>query len=265
MRFYPKLIAFDLDGTLLRSDKTISKRTLEQIRKLEQKNVKIVICTGRPIRSVLPIINDYSLFGLSISYNGAYIYDSGKSEEVKFFGMQKETVCSTIASVKSMFPQAMAAIELRKGWYTEADYYHFRKLRSELMSEPNGIGKLTDFIDEKVLKLLFRHPTKNSKELAKALVNLNVHGTWSFESLLEVSGKNVTKANALRWLAAKNKINPIDIAAFGDQNNDKEMLSWAGFGVAMGNAVPEAKQAADFITTSNDDEGIAEVLEKWLA
>ena len=265
MRFYPKLIAFDLDGTLLQSDKTISSRTLELISKFKQKGVIIVICTGRPIRSAMPVIEQYSLHGLSISYNGAYIFDSNKNEELTFFGMPKETVCNTITHVKSKFPKAMAAIELRNGWYTETEYYRFRKLRSELMSEPNGIGNLADFIDEKVMKLLFRHPTKNSKELAKALKNLNVHGTWSFESLLEVSGKNVNKANALRWLADKYKIKAKYIAAFGDQNNDKEMLSWAGFGVAMGNAVKEAKQAANFVAKSNDDEGIAEVLEMWLS
>ena len=82
--------------------------------------------------------------------------------------------------------------------------------------------------------------------------------------MLEVSAEGVTKANALKWLCAEWAIPAERVAAFGDQNNDKEMLEWAGLGVAMGNAVPEAKEAADLVTTSNDEDGVALVLERWL-
>lgn len=259
----PKLIAFDLDGTLLKSDKTVSKRTILEINRLKGLGTKIVICTGRPKRTAENVIKDLGLTEFAIMYNGAFIYNFQKEKEINCFGMSKEIVCHTIDTVKQHYPKAMAAIETRDGWYTDSQYYKYRKLRSELLVEPTGVGNLENFITGNVIKLLFRHPNRISSELATALSSLDVHGTWSFDGLLEVSNKDVTKANALRWLAQKLNIKAKDSAAFGDQNNDKEMLAWAGYGVAMDNAVAEAKEAADFITSSNDDEGISTVLKTW--
>ncbi len=259
----PKLIAFDLDGTLLKSDKTVSEQSILEINRLKDLGTKIVICTGRPKRTAENIIKDLGLTEFAIMYNGAFIYDFQKELEINCFGMTKEIVCHTIDTVQRHFPEAMAAIETRDGWYTDPQYYKYRKLRSELFLEPTGVGNLESFITGNVIKLLFRHPNKVSSELATALSGLDVHGTWSFDGLLEVSNKNVTKANALRWLAKNLNIKAKDIAAFGDQNNDKEMLAWAAYGVAMDNAVPEAKEVANFVTSSNDDEGISKVLKKW--
>ncbi|HHO56781.1 MAG TPA: HAD family phosphatase, partial [Trueperaceae bacterium] len=248
----PKLIAFDLDGTLLKTDKSVSDKTIFEISRLKDLGTKVVICTGRPKRTAEPVIKKLGLTEYAIMYNGAFLYSFKNEKEITCFGMNKLRVDQTISKVQEKFPEAMAAIETRDGWYTDPDYYKFRKLRSELSSEPTGVGNLADFITGDVIKLLFRHPHKKSSELATALTGLDVHGTWSFDSLLEVSGKNVTKANALRWLCNELNIAAKDVAAFGDQNNDKEMLAWAGFGVAVDNAVPEAKAVADFVTKSND-------------
>lgn len=260
----PKLIALDLDGTLLNSDKVASPRTRHAISNLRDKGTQVVICTGRPARTAQAVAEALDLSDQVILYNGALIYNFEKEAALQSFEMDKACTLRAIQVMREAHPEAMAAIEVPQGWYTEEAYYEARKLNSELKVDPTGVGELAGFIQTGVVKLLFRHPTETAPVMSQALKDEPVHTTWSFSSLLEVSAQGVNKARALEWVAASHNISANEVAAFGDQHNDKEMLRWAGLGVAMGNAEDHVKASADSVTDSNDEDGVAKVLETWL-
>ncbi len=260
----PRLLALDLDGTLLTSAGKVSPRTRRALLELAARGVRLLVCTGRPYRTAEPILSHLELKGYAALSNGALLYDLASARVAQHFPLEKSVVLAALKAMRRAHPEACAAVETVDGWFTEPAYYARRVLRSEFQSEPTGVGDLAELVQGPVIKLLFRHPEATSALLAEALAGHPVHPTWAFADLLEVSAAGVTKANALRWLCAEWEIPAAAVAAFGDQNNDKEMLAWAGLGVAMGNAAPEAKKAADFVTTSNDEDGVALVLERWL-
>lgn len=260
----PQLVALDLDGTLLTSRGEIGPRTRRALQGLRARGTELLICTGRPHRTALPVLSQLELSGMAALSNGALLYDVGAARVIRHFAIGREALLSALAAMRQCFPGATAAVETVEGWFTEPAYHAQRVLQSELATEPSGIGDLAEVIEGPVIKLLFRHPELSAPALATALAGLPLHPTWAFMHLLEVSAAGVNKASALRWLAGELGIPPEAVVAFGDQNNDKEMLSWAGLGVAMGNAAAETRAAADLVTASNDEEGIALVLERWL-
>ena len=114
------------------------------------------------------------------------------------------------------------------------------------------------------MKLHFRHNTIDAISLSKALENLPVYMTWHENILLEVMSEGVNKKAAVEKIATDLGIAQSETAAFGDEHNDMQMLSWVGYSVAMGNGNPDVQALADFVTSSNVDDGVAEVLESWL-
>lgn len=260
----PRLVALDLDGTLLTSRGEVGPRTRRALQGLRARGTELLICTGRPHRTALPVLAQLELSGMAALSNGALLYDVGAGRARRHFAIARETLLSALAAMRRRFPDVAAAVETVEGWYTEPAYHARRVLQSELATEPSGIGELAEVIRGPVIKLLFRHPELSAPALAEALAGLPLHPTWAFQHLLEVSAAGVNKARALEWLAGELGIAPEAVVAFGDQNNDKEMLAWAGLGVAMGNAAAEVRAAADLVTASNDEEGIALVLERWL-
>ena len=154
----------------------------------------------------------------------------------------------------------MVGLETSYGWFHDQTLYDLRRPDPA----PTGVGEAESFIQSYVTKLLFRHVEMDAEAFSHSLKNLDVHTTWSSPELLEVIAKGVNKREALKQVAAAWGLEAKDVAVFGDQNNDIEMLSWAGLGVAMGNASEAAKEVADEVTDTNDEDGVAKVLETWL-
>jgi len=262
----PKLIALDLDGTLLNSQGAVSDRTVEAIRALKKLGTRIVICTGRPPRHVETLAKDLELTSCVIAYNGAVIvnFDSG---EINYRHQLKRSLAlEVIQRVTEKHPDTMTGIETHHGWYLDQRLYELRLplLQARNLAPPDGYGDVTSFVRDSVIKILFRHPELTSSEMAHVLADLPTYATWSNPSLLEVMAEPVNKQEALAYLCKEFGCNAAEVATFGDQNNDKEMLAWAGYGVAVGNASAEAKAAADYVSSTNDEDGVAEVLEGWI-
>lgn len=261
----PKLVAFDLDGTLLKSDKSVSPRNKAAIAGLVASGVRVLICTGRPPRTAKAIAEELALVDLGIVYNGAAVYNFASDTALTRFDFSGEVAHTVLEQMRREYPDVTCGLEARYGWFVDrARYDLLRRGNHPYESEPDGVGDVADFIREDVTKLLFWHADAPTETMRRSLGGLPVHGTWAIPGLLEVVGPGVTKGRALEWVARDLGLTPAEVAAFGDEDNDKEMLAWAGFGVAMGNATANVKTYADWVTKSCDEDGVAEVVERWL-
>lgn len=264
--FIPKLIALDLDGTLLNSQGKVSVRTVRALEALKSMGARVVICTGRPPRHIETLAKELELTQLVIAYNGAVIVDFDSGKLSYRHQLERTLALEVIERVRLTHPGTMTGIETHHGWYLDQKLYELRLplLQARNLTPPDGYGDASSFVQDTVIKVLFRHPHLTSSQMAQALEGLPVYATWSSPSLLEVMAEHVNKQEALAYLCDKFSLSSAEVATFGDQNNDKEMLAWAGCGVAVGNASDEAKMAADLVTSTNDEDGVAEVLERWI-
>ena len=261
----PKLVALDLDGTLLKGDKTVSPRNRAAVVGLVARGVAVVICTGRPPRTAKVFAEQLGLVDLAIVYNGGAVYNFAEDRALVRFDFPGVVAREAVRRLRAAHPGVMCGLEAAYGWYVDTGRYELlRRGVFPYETEPDGVGDVVAFIQDEVTKLLFWHPTEPPEELNKTLADLPVHGTWSMPGLLEVVGPEVNKRAALERVAADMGLGAEDVAAFGDQHNDREMLAWAGFGVAMGNADRSVQALADWVTSDADDDGVAEVVEGWL-
>jgi Cof subfamily protein (haloacid dehalogenase superfamily) len=263
--FRPRLVAFDLDGTLLGSERTLSPRNRAAVAGLVARGVRVVICTGRPPRTTRTFAEQLALVDLAIVYNGGAVYNFAEERALARFDFPSEVARTAVARLRAEHPGVMCGLESAYGWFVDAGRYEIvRQGTVPYETEPDGVGDIVDFMQEEVTKLLFWHPSTPTEALARTLADLPVHATWSMPGLLEVVGPEVNKRAALARVAAELGIGAHAVAAFGDQHNDREMLAWAGFGVAMGNADGEVQALADWVAGHADDDGVAEVVERWL-
>jgi Cof subfamily protein (haloacid dehalogenase superfamily) len=260
-----KLIAFDLDGTLLTSDKIITERAELAIKALSNLGVAMVPCTGRPPRNTKIYVEQLGL-GSAFVFNGAGIYSAATDTTQYRHCFEKATALDVVQRMRERFPDVIAGMEASHGWYLDTGYYEWRKTQTYLPHlEPTGVGDIRDFIGEGTVKIYFRKPGLTAKDMSLALTDAHAYCTWSSEQLLEVMAPQVNKREALVHLCTELGISWQEVIAFGDEHNDQGMLLWSGLGIAMANAKSEAKEVADFITSSNDEDGVAVVLEAILA
>jgi Cof subfamily protein (haloacid dehalogenase superfamily) len=260
----PSVVATDLDGTIVRSDGTISARTKAALDAASDAGALIVIATGRPPRWLPGIAEATGHHGLAICANGALVYDLAADVLVDSRPLAADDVRRLIADLHAAVPGISFALERVDGQFAHEPDYHPRW-------EPEP-GTLIGEIDDSVLtgpvsKLLARREGMGSDELtalARAAVDQSVASLThsSIDGLLEISARGVTKASTLAEVLSARGLGPADVVAFGDMPNDLDLLEWAGHGVAVANAHPDVLAVADEITASNDDDGVAQVLER---
>jgi Cof subfamily protein (haloacid dehalogenase superfamily) len=258
-----RLVATDLDGTLLRPDETVSARTRAALAAVRQAGITLVLVTGRPPRSLDGIAATLGVGGVAICANGAILYDLDTGAVLDQRPLAAAAATRLIAALRAAIPGALFAVELEAGFRREAGW------------EPSGLnagGQLvaagTELATTPVAKLLVRHPDRTAPELARLAAKAAGHDavvTWSGEHLVELSAAGVTKATALQRLCRRLGIPREQVIAFGDMPNDLAMLTWAGHSVAVANAQLEVREAADEVTASNLEDGVAVVLERILA
>jgi Cof subfamily protein (haloacid dehalogenase superfamily) len=261
----PRLIASDLDGTLLLDDQTVGSRTaavLPQVAAL----TTFVLATGRPPRWVWPVAEALGHQGLAVCANGALVVDLASDEVVYERLLEPAVVLDAAAALRAAVPALTFGVERMRGGFAHDPEYRTDWTRAA--TDAIAVGPLAELVDGPVVKLLVRHAAMTSDELVdavRAAVGELVEATHSSNSgLVEISLAGASKAAALAWVAERAGVDPSEAAAFGDMPNDIEMLRWAGHAVAVANAHPLVKAVADEITASNQDEGVAQVLERWL-
>jgi Cof subfamily protein (haloacid dehalogenase superfamily) len=260
----PRLVATDLDGTLLRTDETASPRTIEAIARVLKAGIPFVICTARPARWMRPLAAIVGGRGAAICANGGVIWDiSGESVRAEF-PIPCEVAQEVVARLRPVLPRAAWAVERATVFAHEPAY------RSRWpVPDDTVVDAIEALLAVAPVKLMLRAPSVTADELvmlAHEVVGDLVEVTHSntADTLLEMSAGGVSKGSTLAALCASEGITPDRVLAFGDMPNDLPMLRWAGRSVAVANAHPDVLAAADDITASCDEDGVAQVLERLL-
>ena len=254
----PRLVATDLDGTLLRSDGTVSPYTAGVLEKLDRRGVTVVIVTARPLRWMQDLWQYVGSHGLAIVSNGAIVYDVGAGRVRELTGIDVDEGLALVAAITAAVPEAAFAIECESGIRLDPRFHE----RHEV-PEGSPVGDLGGLWEEPAVKLMVRceglDPDELRKRVIEAVGDLAVP-TWSGEHLVEISAPGITKASTLARICADLGVDARDVVAFGDMPNDLPMLAWAGTSYAMANADPAVIAAADHVAPANDDDGVATVL-----
>jgi hypothetical protein len=262
----PAVVATDLDGTVVRSDGTISARTRAALVHAADAGAMVVIVTGRPPRWLGNIADATGHHGLAICANGALIYDLTTETVIGARPIDADVVRRLMADLRAAVPDIGFAIERVDGQFAHEAAYHPR-----WDPEANTvIGDLDAVMTAPISKLLARQEGVGSDDLLARAVEIITDEAAtlthsSVDGLLEISAAGVTKATTLAEVIAEHGLGASDVVAFGDMPNDIAMLTWAGHGVAVANAHPDVLAVADEVTGSNDDDGVADVLERLFA
>ena len=259
----PRVVATDLDGTVVRSDGTISVRTKNALTAVADAGAMVVIVTGRPPRWLRGIADATGHHGLAICANGAIVWDLHDERVVSSYPFDGNAVRDIAASLRAAMPELGFAVES-----VDAPFGHEPHYRPRFGADDQTlVAELEALVSQPVAKLLARHEGLSADELlarARAVVSEEMGALThsSRDGLLEISAAGVTKASTLTAVCAQHGYGPEDVVAFGDMPNDLPMLAWAGHSVAVGNAHPEVLHAVDEVTATNDDDGVAQVLER---
>ena len=282
-----KLVAIDLDGTMLNQYGIVSQNTNEAIQKAQEAGMEVIIASGRPIDSIKTIAKEIKSEKYFISGNGAIIYDMAKNEIIYENTLKKQKALEIIkiCEENSIYYNIYTENEIvAKSLQCNVLYYHKENANKEEKNKThiNIVENVYDYIanrDEKIVKIticdknqvIFKSIMRKLKELDEIEVLEVSHmsrkmikqGTEEIPIeyfYTEISAKNVDKWNAIEFLKEKMNIKTEEIIAIGDNVNDKKMLENAGLGVAMGQSNPAIKEVAKQITTSNTEDGVAKFL-----
>ncbi|MBK7819676.1 MAG: HAD family phosphatase [Tessaracoccus sp.] len=266
-----RLIATDLDGTLLNSRHRIPARNLLALREAHEAGVLVVPASGRQPFSIEEVVRDTFLAdGVVLGANGAVGYHLGTGEVLFEDTIAVEAQRALFFGLQELYP-TVRCVSVRDAGAT------FLPQRGYVgLMDPGDHGRrgdvsefdLDDVLADGTSKLVIRGSDVAPDELLAAARDLAVPGctpTTSGAPFLEVAAEGVNKATGVARIADRYGIAPEEIVAFGDNENDVELLAWAGLGVAMGNAGPGVAVVADEVTATNDDDGVALVVERLAA
>jgi len=259
-----RLVATDLDGTLVHSDGSITPRTRDALLAAEAAGIAVVFVTGRPLRWAEEVFDHVGGHGLAIVSNGALVWDVAGDAVRMTRTIDPVVGIEVCRLIREAVPGSHFAVEQLPGIALEPGF-----LERNAIPDDARRGSVEEIFDGPALKLLARHEEISPQEFwdrAEAVVGDRVVITWSSGSaMLEMSAAGVTKATTLALLCAERRIAPAEVLAIGDMPNDIALLEWAGTSYAMGNAHPTVQAVADHVAPSNDDDGVARVIEELLA
>ncbi|WP_228447161.1 Cof-type HAD-IIB family hydrolase [Streptomyces paludis] len=276
----PRLIATDLDGTLLHDGKYVSERTVKALAAAEEAGIEVFFVTGRPARWMDVVSDHVHGHGMAICANGAAVVDlHAGGKLLRSRPLDRTVALDVVRALRDAAPGTTFAVETTTGIHYEPRYPRFADdpavslgTAEHLLSESGPAqappaSALADTVP--VLKLLAHHTDLTPDgflALARTAAGDRANITRSSPSaLLEISGPGVSKASTLALCCAERGISSDEVVAFGDMPNDLEMLTWAGSSYAMGNAHPDVLAAASGRTVTNNEDGVAVIIEEILA
>ena len=286
-----KLVAIDLDGTMLNSYGMVTENTKQVIKNTINKGTEVIIASGRPIDSIKTIAKEIGSENYFIAGNGALIYDIKKDEIIyeKFMNKQKVLeiikICEENSIAYNIYTEKTI---IAKGLKYNVLYYYKENLKKEENKKTNItiVEDVYEYIknleNEKFLKITVCDEKKsvfNSiirklrtvedidvldvLHMSRKMIKQGTEDVPIEYYYTEISLKDVDKWNAIEYLANKMNISKDEIIAIGDNINDKEMIENAKVGIAMGQSTPVITEIADFVTTNNNEDGVAKALEKY--
>jgi Cof subfamily protein (haloacid dehalogenase superfamily) len=253
-----RLVASDIDGTLIKSDGTLSARSIEVLAALP---VPAILVTGRPVRWLRQLYEQMPEPLPAVCANGAAVYDPVADRILRTDPLSVDLLLDVTKRLREAVPDIVFAVEVEDGrkfsyeqgwpvrWEVDEDLSRVLATPEELTASP-------------AVKLLARsasttEPDEFFQLITRTLGSLAEATHSSSSAMVEISAAGVTKASGLAWLCERDGIDPSEVLAFGDMPNDVPMLAWAGHSVAMANAHPAVREVADEVTLSNDEDGVA--------
>ena len=265
-----KLVAIDIDGTLLNSQHKISPRVKEALQKANEQGVRIVLCTGRPLPGVKEQLDELALYGENdfvITYNGSLVQATKDNTIISRYTLSYEDFLEIEmysrkvgAHLHTIDDSAIYTANRNIGKYTIHE--------ASLVNMPLKYRTVDEMTPEmNIIKMMM---IDEPEVLDPAIAKLPLHFTEKYTTVkstpfyYEIMNKNASKGNALAKLADHLGLNKDEVMAIGVNENDLSMIDYAGIGVAMGNATENVKTIADVHTTSNDEDGVAQIIEKMV-
>ncbi|EYT79987.1 hydrolase [Streptomyces sp. Tu 6176] len=259
-----RLIATDLDGTLLRSDESVSPRTREALAAVTAAGAAHIVVTGRAAPWTRHVLDDLGYRGLAVCGQGAQVYHAGEHRLLTSVTLDRQLAGVALAKIEAeVGPLYLAAS--RDGLDGEVLVGPGYAVTGTLPATP--LTDASDLWSAPLNKIYIQHPTLSDDALAEAAHRAAggfVSVTMAGEGIVELLPLGLSKATGLSLAARRMGLKPADTIAFGDMPNDIPMFAWAAHGVAMANAHEELKAVADEVTASHEEDGIAVVLERWL-
>jgi Cof subfamily protein (haloacid dehalogenase superfamily) len=261
----PRVVATDLDGTLLRSDGTIDDRTRRVLAEVAAAGTIVVLCTARPPGVMRALAEATGHRGVAVCSNGAVIWDLNTETVVDEFPLAAAAAREIVARLRDALPEGTWAVQRTHAFAREPSH-----VPPWPEPEDTTVADIEALLAAPAVNLMMQHPSLSSDELVGRARDLVGHlgelcHSSSAHPLLEIQAAGVSKASGLAALCAQREIDRADVMAFGDMPNDLAMLRWAGRSVAVANAHPAVIEAADEVTASNDAAGVARVLERLMA
>lgn len=267
----PKLIATDLDHTLLNGEGHVSARTRAALDAARAAGITVVPVTARQPIGLVDIAREAGFEEWALCSNGAFGIHLQTRELLFANEIPARVVAEIVSAIRARIPSVVfAAVRdagegflAQPGYAALADISDHKRVPTEM-----DLGTLAEITSEPALKLVMRDATLSVAEIFDAVADLDLDGcelTLSGAPFVDVMAAGITKAAGLAELCVHLGIGQHEVYAFGDELNDAEMIAWAGHGVAMGNAIDAVKAVADEITGTNDEDGLAQVVERLLA
>lgn len=273
-----KLIGLDLDGTLLNEKKELSKGNRQAIERAASQGVIIVPATGRPLVGLQPCVLSLPI-KYALTANGAAIYEITTKKRIYEVCISRERTMAILSMLREYDVMEDCFIDGRgygeEGKLSQSDLYAMPEIvRAYIKATRTQVKSLPEYIRENnsmVEKITVNFREKDGillwekeilERLSKEFPDCAV--VKGIPTNLEITDAKATKGNAILKLGELLGISREEIMVCGDSQNDMEMIRAAGLGVAMGNAIPEVKKAADYITLSNEEDGVAKAIQKFV-
>lgn len=267
-----KMIGFDLDGTLLTTDKKMTSYTREVLKEVIRRNIIVLAVTGRPYSGIPKELREFNGIHYLITSNGARIVEDGKFIYERLLPVEKARKIldifeeyDTLREIyydgqgyaqESSLKQIEYYIEsVAMAGYITSSRLPVPSLREKFEQENRDLDKI---------QAIFRYPQDKTEAWNRINALKGVEVTGALDNNIEVNSENVHKGIALLWLAKRLGIKKEEIMAFGDGSNDLKMICDAGIGVAMANGIESVKAAADLIAKSNDEDGVAQIIDQYV-
>ncbi len=262
-----KMIVLDIDDTLLTTEHIISPKTKAKLIEVQKEGVQVVLSSGRPYVGMLPLAKELEIDkygGYVISFNGANIVDIESNSIIYENNLNVEQ----IHRLFDLSKEVGVGIHTYSSTHIVAEQeYKYTKFESELVGMPIEItDNFKERINKPVVKaIMVEEPSVLKSIESKVFPHVkDLFVTYSKPFFLEFLNNASNKGLALKYLCEKLGVKQSEVIAFGDSHNDLAMIEYAGMGVAMGNSVNEVKEMANFITKTNNEDGIVFALEKFL-
>lgn len=265
-----KLVAIDIDGTLINDQRELTKEVYEEIQRVRSKGIKVVICTGRPINGALPFAEKLNMNGdddFIITFNGALVQNLRTKKPVTQISLAYQDLID-LYHLSLQLQTPIHFFDDEAVYTPNRDISHYTLYEAYANRIPLRYRSIDEIpVDFRLPKVMF---IDEPERLDQTIANIPESFKQKYSMMksapffFEILHPEVTKGNAVKKLAEKFSIKREEVICIGDGGNDVSMIEYAGCGVAMANAVPEVKNVAKFHTRSNNENGVAYALQQLI-